>query len=138
MSGRQVDLPNPTRFPGGLGVALNKRGEPDPYYKSVVEKVGITEAQSLGIVVKGQIQSVMVQVDTAEATATAKTLNVRVGTTVVANGVSVAATGLVGSEVATANAVEGDLNVQLAGADFAELDGYVIVSWIQVDTRSES
>lgn len=137
MSGRRADHQNPTRFHGGLGVALNRRGEPDPYLDGAVEKIGITQSQSLGIQVNGQILSVMVQVNTAEATAATDTLDVRVGTTVIGNDIDVSSTGLVGAAVATTAAVSGELNVELAGADFAELDAYVIVHWVQVDTRTE-
>lgn len=139
MSGRRADHQNPTRFHGGLGVALNRRGEPDPYLDGAVEKIDFSaQSQNLGVQVNGQILSVMVQVNTAEATAAADTLDVRVGTTVIGNDIDVGTAGLVGAAVASTTAVSGELNVQLAGTDFAELDAYVIVHWIQVGTRTET
>lgn len=78
-----------------------------------------------------QVVSAMLYVNTAEATATTKTVDI--GTTAgtgadILNDESVASTGPVGTPVTAAFVGGGNFSYTLAGADFAELDAVCVVT----------
>jgi len=102
-------------------------------YEFPIDAVASGAEQDTGVAAPAgwfQVISAVIQVDTAEATGTTKTVDV--GTTSgsgadILNDASVAATGPVGTPVTAAVAGGGNFSFTLGSADFAELDATCVV-----------
>lgn len=129
-----------TRF-DQIGTAGSKGGSNtlDPFLKTVqVPVVAIASGaeQDTGIAIPSdavQLVSAVVDVITPEATAVAKTLTVGVfggDADGFMTATSVAASGFVGAPIQVPVNGGGNIAYTLAGADFAELDGVAILTFV--------
>lgn len=131
----------PTRFKrvgfsGSKDTTSNQKDTFAQTFEFDLAVVASTTAQNSGVKVPAgivQAVSAYIDVETAEATGTTKTVSVGVGGAGnnILNGASVAATGGVGTPVAAAintTSANNELTFSLGSADFAELAGRVVVT----------
>lgn len=134
-------MASPTRFnrvglSGRKDTASNQKDTFLQTFEFDIEAVASGAAQDSGVKVPAgivQALSAYIDVDTAEATGTTKTVSVGVGGAGnnLLNGASVASTGGVGTPVAAAintTSSNNELTFTLGSADFAELSGRVVVT----------
>lgn len=137
-------MANPTRFTklgtsGRTGTVNNTQDSYLKTYEFPILAVASAAEQDTGVAAPTkaiQVVSAMLYVNTAEATAAAKTLTV--GTTSGGGAdalaaTSVAATGPIGTPVTVAFVGGGNWSFTLAGADFAELDAVCVVTVLASD-----
>ena len=137
-------MANPTRYKkvglsGRTGVSTNTQDTYLRTYEFPVVAVASAAEQDTGIAAPTksiQVVSAYLYVNTTEATAAVKTLDI--GTTAgsgadAINDVSVTATGPVGTPVTAAFTGGGNWSYTLAGADFAELDAVAVVTVLASD-----
>ena len=138
-------MANPTRFTkigtsGRTGTDQNTQDSYEQTFEFPVVAVASAAEQDTGVAAPTkavQVLSAMLYVNTAEATAAAKTVDI--GTTSgsgadALNDESVAATGPVGTPVTAAFVGGGNWSYTLAGADFAELDAVCVVTVKAIDS----
>jgi hypothetical protein len=137
-------MASPSRFTkvglqGRTGVVANTQDSYEQTFEFPVLAVASAAEQDTGIAAPTksiQVLSAYLYVNTAEATAVAKTLTV--GTTAgsgadALGATSVAATGPIGTPVTAAFVGGGNWSFTLAGADFAELDAVCVVTVLATD-----
>lgn len=123
-----------------IGTAQNTQDSYLQTFEFPVAAIASAAEQDTGVAAPTksiQVVSAYLYVNTAEASAAAKTLTV--GTTTgsgadALGATSVAATGPIGTPVTAAFVGGGNWSFTLAGADFAELDAVCVVTVLATDT----